>query len=181
MRTGTLRGSISSLSAGGCFRCFASPFGKVLLLLPENAVSYPSNSRRCRNTTTATAYTMILKFLSSLGEHPCTVKGDRLRGIGRHPSMPSAWIGLIGSNLLASTVNSFTDVTVKSNRTGNIPRRLRGIVSITSLCARQRRALSTHFFLLIAPMPPTINSTNFSSLVSTALPIRFALILNPYG
>ena len=32
------------------------------------------------------------------------------------------------SNLLTSTANSFTDVTVKSNRTGNIPRRLRGIV-----------------------------------------------------
>ena len=52
---------------------------------------------------------------------------------------------------------------------------------ITPLCARQTRTLCTHFFLLIAPMPPTINSTNFSSLVSTALPIRFALILNPYG
>ena len=50
------------------------------------------------------------------------------RGIGRHPSMPSAWIGLRFSNLLASTANSFTDVTVKSNRTGNIPRQLRGIV-----------------------------------------------------
>ena len=62
---------------GWCFRCFASPLGKVLLLLPKNAVSYPSNSRRCRNTTTATAYTMIVKFLSSLGERPYTVKGDR--------------------------------------------------------------------------------------------------------
>ena len=45
-----------------------------------------------------------------------------VRGIGRHPSMPSAWIGFMNSNLLASTVSSFTDVTVKSNRTGNIPR-----------------------------------------------------------
>lgn len=49
---------------GGCFQCFASLLGKGLLLLPENAVSYPSNSRQCRNTTTATAYTMIVKFLS---------------------------------------------------------------------------------------------------------------------
>ena len=63
------------------------------------------------------------------------------RGIGRHPSMPSAWIGLRVSNLLASTVSSFTDVTVKSNRTGNIPRRLRGIVSITSLYAPVKPAL----------------------------------------
>ena len=57
-----------------------------------------------------------------------------LRGIGRHPSMPSAWIGFMRSNLLTSTANSFTDVTVKSNRTGNIPRRLRGI-GVTSLYA----------------------------------------------
>ena len=64
-------------ASGWCFRCFASPIGKVLLLLPENAVSYPSNSRQCRNTTTATAYTMILKFLSSWGNIPHTVKGDR--------------------------------------------------------------------------------------------------------
>ena len=40
---------------------------------------------------------------------------------------------------------------------------------ITSLCARQRRALCIHTLLFIVPMPSTINSTNFSSLVSTAL------------
>ena len=40
---------------------------------------------------------------------------------------------------------------------------------LTSLCARQRRALSIHTLQFIVPMPPTINSTNFSSLVSTAL------------
>ena len=67
----------------------------------------------------------------------CCFGAPSLRGIGRHPSMPSAWIGFMRSNLLTSTVNSFTDVTIKSNRTGNIPRRLRGIVSITSLCAHK--------------------------------------------
>ena len=39
------------------------------------------------------------------------------RGIGRHPSMPSAWIGLIGSNLLASTVIALLRTSL-SNRTG---------------------------------------------------------------
>ena len=38
------------------FLVFRFTLGKVLLLLPENAVSYPSNARRCRNTTTATAF-----------------------------------------------------------------------------------------------------------------------------
>ena len=86
-------------ASGWCFRCFASHIGKVLLLLPENAVSYPSNSRRCRNTTTATAYTMIVKSLSSLGEHPYTVKGDRLRGIVCSPLYAPINVALCASIL----------------------------------------------------------------------------------
>ena len=70
-----------------------------------------------------------------------------VRGIGRHPSMPSAWIGFMISNLLTSTVSSFTDVTVKSNRTGNIPRRLRGIGFHLSMCLNPDRTLSHPDFI----------------------------------
>lgn len=40
-----------------------------------------------------------------------------LRGMGRHPSMPSAWIGFMGSNLLASTVIALLRTSLP-NRTG---------------------------------------------------------------
>lgn len=39
----------------------------------------------------------------------------------------------------------------------------------TSLCARRTRTLCIHTLQFIVPMPSAINSTNFSSLVSTAL------------
>lgn len=49
------------------------------------------------------------------------------RGIGRHPSMPSAWIGLIGSNLLASTVITLLRMSL-SNRTGRGTSHVKGAV-----------------------------------------------------
>lgn len=49
------------------------------------------------------------------------------RGIGRRPSMPSAWIGLIGSNLLASTVITLLRTSL-SNRTGRGTSHVEGAV-----------------------------------------------------
>ena len=88
------------------------------------------------------------------------VKGDRLRGIGCSPPY-------INPNRYTRYVlTDFRDlITVKITH----KYALRGIVSITSLCARQTRTLRIHTLQLIVPMPPTINRTNFSSLVSTAL------------
>ena len=93
-------------------------------------------------------------------KHPHMVKGGRLRGIGCSPPY-------INPNRYTRYVlTDFRDlITVKITH----KYALRGIVSITSLCARQTRALCIHTLLLIVPMPPTINRTNFSSLVSTAL------------
>lgn len=58
----------------------------------------------------------------------------------------------VGFNSCSLRSELFTD------RTGNIPRRLRGIVPITSLCARQTRTLCIHTLQLIVPMPSAINS-----------------------
>ena len=119
---------------------------------------------RKHHLTNASPEEQLLKTVSKVPlfsvERPHTVKGDRLRGIGCSPPY-------INPNRYTRYVlTDFRDlITVKITH----KYALRGIVSITSLCARQTRALCIHTLLLIVPMPPTINRTNFSSLVSTAL------------
>ena len=92
----------------------------------------------------------------------CCFGAPSLRGIGRHPSMPSAWIGFMRSNLLTSTANSFTDVTVKSNRTGNIPRQLRGI-GVTSLYAFDQSRFGVLHYSHRSPTHKYLRSSHFWS------------------
>ena len=139
---------------------------EYLLILPDcNGLSYEFHIFGCSNT-----FNSFLPIVLDTGCYSCVLlRGTKFEGNRSSPlyAICLNWIHEI--QFVDFDSKLFYGRHCQIEPDGEHPTSIERNSRITSLCARQTRALCIHTLQLIVPMPPTINSTNFSSLASTAL------------